>query len=328
MSAGYSGTPLARKLGIKPGARVATLDAPDHFRDLLEPVPDDVAEPGGPGTGDDTAPGEATPYDVVVLFAHDTASLDRLLPRAKPHLASDGGLWIAWPKKSSDLHRDLAREPVRAAVLETGLVDNKVCAIDQDWSGLRFVYRVEDRYRRSGSGSPARSTPIAWTICRCPCVAAWSRTACWSSTVTRNGVSSSRRTRAGCTSTSCRSSSGTPGRRCVVDPQKARSLLALYRRYRGYLAELAERSDDELRSDFAVMGGLQHYLMLLVETVLDLGSHVISSEGYDPPRYYADVFRVLQDEGVLPPSSPIGSWPWPGSATCWCTSTPTWTRTG
>ncbi|MFO7893930.1 MAG: DUF86 domain-containing protein [Longimicrobiales bacterium] len=86
----------------------------------------------------------------------------------------------------------------------------------------------------------------------------------------------------------------------MVDPQKARSLLALYRRYRGFLEELAERSDDEIRSDFAVMGGLQHYLLLLVETVLDLGSHVISSEGYDPPRNYADIFRVLRDEGILP----------------------------
>lgn len=86
----------------------------------------------------------------------------------------------------------------------------------------------------------------------------------------------------------------------MVDPQKARSLLAHYRRYRGYLTELAERSDDDLRSDFVAMGGVQHYLLLLVETVLDLGSHVISSEGYDPPGNYADIFRVLRDEGLLP----------------------------
>lgn len=72
----------------------------------------------------------------------------------------------------------------------------------------------------------------------------------------------------------------------MVDPRKARSLLALYRRYRRYLNELAERSDDELRSDFAVLGGVQHHLLLLVETVLDLGSHVISSEGCDPPLSY------------------------------------------
>lgn len=86
----------------------------------------------------------------------------------------------------------------------------------------------------------------------------------------------------------------------MVDPQKARHLLALYRRYRGYLDRLAERTDSELRSDFAVMGGLQHYLLLSVETVLDLGSHVISSESFEPPRNYADIFRVLRDEGMLP----------------------------
>lgn len=85
----------------------------------------------------------------------------------------------------------------------------------------------------------------------------------------------------------------------MVDPQKARHLLALYRRYRGYLDRLAARSDSELRSDFAVMGGLQHYLLLTVETILDLGSHVISSEGFEPPRSYADIFRILRDEGLL-----------------------------
>jgi uncharacterized protein YutE (UPF0331/DUF86 family) len=87
----------------------------------------------------------------------------------------------------------------------------------------------------------------------------------------------------------------------VVDPQKARQLLALYRRYRGYLSDLASRSDDELRSDFAIMGGVQHYLLLAIETLVDLGSHVISSEGYEPPTSYSDVFRVLGQEGVVSP---------------------------
>lgn len=85
----------------------------------------------------------------------------------------------------------------------------------------------------------------------------------------------------------------------MVDPRKARHLLSLFRRYRKYLDDLARRGDDELRADFAVMGGVQHYLLLAVETVLDLGSHVISSEGYEPPGSYADVFRVLRDEGLL-----------------------------
>lgn len=85
----------------------------------------------------------------------------------------------------------------------------------------------------------------------------------------------------------------------MVDAQKARHLLAHYRRYRGYLEELAARTDEELRSDFAVMGGVRHYLLLAVESVLDLGSHVISSEAFEPPASYADIFRVLRDEGVV-----------------------------
>lgn len=85
----------------------------------------------------------------------------------------------------------------------------------------------------------------------------------------------------------------------MVDPRKARHLLSLFRRYRTYLDDLAARGDDELRSDFAVMGGVQHYLLLAVETVLDLGSHVVSSEGFEPPGSYADIFRVLRDEGLL-----------------------------
>ena len=85
----------------------------------------------------------------------------------------------------------------------------------------------------------------------------------------------------------------------MVDPAKARRLLDLYERYRGYLRTLAERPDAELRADFAVMGGVQHYMLLAVETVLDLGSHVISSEGYEAPANYADIFRVLVKEGVI-----------------------------
>lgn len=85
----------------------------------------------------------------------------------------------------------------------------------------------------------------------------------------------------------------------MVDPQKARQLLALYRRYRGYLDDLAARPDHELTSDFAVMGGVQHYLLLVIETVIDLSSHVISSEAYEPPTSYSDVFRVLAKEEVI-----------------------------
>lgn len=147
MPAGYSGTPLPRKLGIRDGARVATIGAPAHFRDLLEPLPDgveiDAAEDRESRMEDQGAAGGD--YDVVVAFMADRETLDGRIEEARWLLAIDGGLWVAWPKKSSALHRDLARERVREVGLEAGLVDNKVCAIDEDWSGLRFVYRVKDR---------------------------------------------------------------------------------------------------------------------------------------------------------------------------------------
>lgn len=85
----------------------------------------------------------------------------------------------------------------------------------------------------------------------------------------------------------------------MVDAKKARHLLALFRRYRGYLDDLARRPRAEIEADFAVMGGVQHYLLLAIETLLDLGSHVISSEGFEPPGSYADVFRVLRDEKLV-----------------------------
>lgn len=143
--AGYSGTPLSRKLGIKPGQRVATLGAPPHFPSLLDHVPagvDLVADPAPPGEAG--APGSRA-WDVVVAFAPDRAALAERLPVAVSLVTWSGGLWVAWPKGSSPLASDLNREGVREAGLETGLVDHKVCAIDEDWSGLRFVHRVENR---------------------------------------------------------------------------------------------------------------------------------------------------------------------------------------
>lgn len=146
--AGYSGTPLARKLGIRSGSAVATVAAPDGFGALLKPLPEDAgvtADPDVPETP--STPGART-WDVVVAFAPDVEALARLLPSVTFLHRWDGGLWIAWPKGSSPLASDINREGVRDRLLATGLVDNKVCAIDEDWSGLRFVHRVEDRPRR------------------------------------------------------------------------------------------------------------------------------------------------------------------------------------
>ena len=137
--AGYSGTPLPRKLGIKPGARVALVGAPAAFGDTLGELPDGaVSRPLGRGAGR---------FDVIVCFARSSAELARTLPALPARLEPAGGLWIAWPKKSSPkpIATDLTEAEVRARGLGTGLVDNKVCAIDDTWSGLRFVVRLADR---------------------------------------------------------------------------------------------------------------------------------------------------------------------------------------
>lgn len=135
-SAGYSGTPLVRKLGIKEGHRVAALNAPRGFPALLG-LPDSVRYLDAL-TGDE-------PFDVIVLFATELAALEARFPEAARHLRPAGGLWVGWAKKSSPLAGELTGDVVRAVGLAAGLVDNKVCAIDEDWSGLRFVYRLEDR---------------------------------------------------------------------------------------------------------------------------------------------------------------------------------------
>ena len=140
MTAGYSGTPLARKLGIKEGHSVAALWAPDHFPELLEPLPGRVRLRSDLRGG--------APHDVLVAFVTSEKELRDRFARARSKLHTDGGLWIAWPKQSSPLATDLRESHVRAHGLAEGLVDNKICAIDQDWSGLRFVVRLVDRPKR------------------------------------------------------------------------------------------------------------------------------------------------------------------------------------
>lgn len=133
--AGYSGTPLARKLGIKAGARVLADGAPADFVEALRPLPEGVR----------VLQRAAGPLDVVVLFAADRARLQRRFRALMSRLRANGGLWVAWPKRSSGVMTDLSDGVVRAHGLDAGLVDNKVCAIDDTWSALRFVVRVADR---------------------------------------------------------------------------------------------------------------------------------------------------------------------------------------
>lgn len=137
MPAGYSGTPLAKKLGMKDSAGVLLVSAPDGFESLLEDLPDGATIVRGL-----RAKG---PYDVIVFFTTRRADLEAKLPDLRARMKPACGLWIAWPKKASKVLTDITENTVREVVLPTGLVDNKVCAIDEVWSGLRVVIRVKDR---------------------------------------------------------------------------------------------------------------------------------------------------------------------------------------
>lgn len=135
-AAGYSGTPLPRKLGLKPGIRLLALNAPPHFRALLADAPSDLAWLS-----------RVAPFDCAVAFAESAKELGAIFTRLEPRLAQDGMIWIAWPKKAAAMKTDLDENLVRDIGLDAGLVDIKVCAIDTTWSGLKFVRRVRDRVR-------------------------------------------------------------------------------------------------------------------------------------------------------------------------------------
>ena len=140
--AGYSGTPLPRKLGINPGHRVLALGAPDGFvGETLGQLPDGV-KVGRSARG--TA-------DVIVSFHERRADLAKRMPRLRALMEPAAGLWIAWPKRASGVATDLTEDVVRDLALENRLVDNKVCAIDDTWSGLRLVIRLADRALPSGA---------------------------------------------------------------------------------------------------------------------------------------------------------------------------------
>ena len=132
---GYSGTPLARKLGIKEGSRLALLGAPDGFDDELAPLPDGVEilrrlEPE---------------LDVAVLFVTERRRLEQRFDAVADAVFPAGGFWLAWPKRASKVPTDLTEDVLREVALPKGLVDNKVCAVTDVWSGLRLVWRKEDR---------------------------------------------------------------------------------------------------------------------------------------------------------------------------------------
>ena len=141
MPAGYSGTPLPKKLGIKGGHEVLLVRAPKGFDATLGDLPDGAAATSRAGT-------KKAAFDVIVLFVATVADLRSDFARMADLLATDGGLWISWPKKASGVATDLHEGVVREIGLAAGLVDNKICAVDETWSGLRFVYRLADRPKR------------------------------------------------------------------------------------------------------------------------------------------------------------------------------------
>lgn len=144
MTAGYSGTPLPKKLGIGPGARLAIIDAPDDFDTTLG-----LVDPGPLESelldGVRVTRSARGPRDVIVAFVTERRRLERALPALERSIFPAGGLWVAWPKKASGVATDMTEDVVRELALPRGLVDNKVCAIDATWSGLRVVWRKELR---------------------------------------------------------------------------------------------------------------------------------------------------------------------------------------
>jgi hypothetical protein len=133
--AGYSGTPLAKKLGIQPGAFVCAVDAPADYARLLEPLPPNV-------TFVEQGPHE---LDVVHLFTNSRAKLLKYLDNYKTKIKQNGSIWVSWPKKSSGIQSEVTEDTVRQLALPLGLVDVKVCAVDDTWSGLKLVIRKENR---------------------------------------------------------------------------------------------------------------------------------------------------------------------------------------
>ncbi|HEV8428539.1 MAG TPA: hypothetical protein VGQ41_11620 [Pyrinomonadaceae bacterium] len=133
--AGYSGTPLVKKIGIKEGSRVALVNAPKDFQSELAELPDKV----------EFVQRSDKSLDIILFFVLSERALAKDFAKLAAGLTANGMIWIAWPKKSSGVGTDLSFERVQRIGLDAGLVDVKICAINDTWSGLKFVYRLKDR---------------------------------------------------------------------------------------------------------------------------------------------------------------------------------------
>jgi hypothetical protein len=135
MTAGYSGTPLAKKLGIKPGTVLHPVHAPAHYSALINPLPENVT----------VSRDVIEDLDVVHLFSKTRAELIGLLELYKTKIKQNGAIWVSWPKKASGIRSEITEDIIREVALPMGLVDIKVCAVDDTWSGLKLVIRKENR---------------------------------------------------------------------------------------------------------------------------------------------------------------------------------------
>lgn len=133
--AGYSGTPLNRKLGLKEGCTLLVVDAPAHYRELLAPLPTQVQFASKPGAS----------VDLAHCFATRRDSLAAVLASFRQQLPTHAAVWVSWPKKASKVPSDITEDTVRELALPLGYVDVKVCAVDEVWSGLKLVVRKELR---------------------------------------------------------------------------------------------------------------------------------------------------------------------------------------
>jgi hypothetical protein len=148
-TAGYSGTPLAKKLGIKAGSSVCALEAPAGYRELLAPLPEGVR----------FVAKVSASTDLVHAFATRRARLAGMLETLRGAIRPDAALWVSWPKKAAKVPTDITEDAIRELALPLGLVDVKVCAVDAVWSGLKLVIRKE--LRGAGPGDGTKSTPRA-----------------------------------------------------------------------------------------------------------------------------------------------------------------------
>jgi hypothetical protein len=141
MTSGYSGTPLATKLGFKPGFRILLEGAPSHYAALVEPLPVGVRFVEKP----------REPVDLIHFFVTRAADLAKNLPKYRNQIKEDGIIWVSWPKKAAKVSTDVTEDVVRREALRGELVDVKVCAVDEVWSGLKLVIRRKNRRKKIAS---------------------------------------------------------------------------------------------------------------------------------------------------------------------------------